>query len=86
MEFLTIYNILCQRLIPYTQVNGANMFRISDSEGLIGIKKQGVVTVVIKTVSKPTPKDISDSVVRTLKRRFPYLRFFAVCDGVTAML
>ena len=84
MEFLTIYNILCQRLIPYTQVNGANMFRISDSEGLIGIKKQGVVTVVVKTVSIPTPEDISENVVRILKRRFPYLRFFAVCDGVTA--
>lgn len=87
MEFLTIYNILCQRLITYTQINGANMFRISDSEGLIGIKKQGVLTVVIKIVSiPPQNQDISVGIVRTLKCRFPYLRFFAFCDGVTAML
>ena len=86
MEFLKIYNILCQSLISYTQVNNANMFRISDSEGLIGIKKNGVVIVVIKVVPLAASKKFSDQIVRTFHSRYPYLRILSEFDGVSATL
>lgn len=86
MEFLNIYNILCQSLIAYTQVNSANMFRLSDSEELIGIKKHGVVIAVIKIVPIVERKKFSENFVRTFKSRYPYLRILSVCDGISAML
>ena len=86
MEFLNIYNILCQSLIAYTQVNSANMFRLSDSEELIGIKKHGVVIAVIKIVPIVERKKFSENFVRTFKSRYPYLRILSVCDGVSTIL
>lgn len=85
MEFLSIYGALCQRLSPYTQVNNANMFRLSDSEGLIGIKKSGILTIVVKAVEAPA-SDTSREVNVSYKRRFPYLQIIVIFDGVVSYL
>lgn len=62
------------------------MFRISDSEGLIGIKKNGVVIVVIKIVPLVASKKFSEHIVRIFQRRYPYLRILSEFDGVSSTL
>lgn len=81
MEIFKVYDPLCRKLSYYTQINDANMFRISDSEGLIGIKKSGLLVCVIKVLPIGSDVSIDDCGVAMLKRRFPFLRIFVQTDG-----
>lgn len=85
MDFLMIYGYLCQRLLPCTQVSNANMFRLSDSEDLIGVKKNGEIIAIVQIVSVSSRFTVDYNYVAELNQKYPYLRLFALCDGVNAL-
>ncbi len=81
MNIFTVYDPLCQRLLPFSQVNDACMFRVSDSKGLIGIKKGSAVIVLIEigVVLENMPLSHSDYI--SYRHCFPFLKLLIRSDN-----
>lgn len=81
MNIFTVYDQLCQRLLPFTQVNDANMFRVSDSRTLIGIKKGDVVIILIEVGTISANNPMTQTVVNCYRHCCPFLRLFVRTDN-----
>lgn len=82
MDYQKVYDKICRVLIPYTSVNNANMFTISNSpdKGEIGIKKNGEVIVVLCLYGNVN-KFVPTGIISGMQKKYPFMMLTAQTDG-----
>lgn len=79
MDYFKVYDKICRVLQQYTQVNNANMFRLTDPISM-GIKKNNelIVFITLHTISH---KQIPARELNEMKNKYPQLTYYIQTEG-----